>query len=149
MPTFSLSGRSSATDPLTCIFDFRTQGGFGATVYEIGIAVAGSSSGQMYGLGFPSVRAASVGQITIQAPYCNHDPASPASHCILGLTFSSFVPVPPKTFLRQFRPNTTSGIGSGVVWTFERGLVMPINSSLCMWNLGLGSAFDYWLEWNE
>lgn len=144
MATYSIATRQSNLDPLSCICELRTAASV-ALVYEIGICIAGASSGQEYALGRPLVRAPSVSSIFAE----KHDTASQGAKSVLGLTFSSFAPILPSSFLRRFRPNVASGNGSGIIWTFSNGLQVPPNASLCLWNLGLGSALDIWFEWDE
>jgi hypothetical protein len=49
-------------------------------------------------------------------------------------------PTIPARFLR--RSTLAPTIGAGVVWTFLRGLVIPLSASIVMWNLSVGSPLD-------
>ena len=45
-----------------------------------------------------------------------------------------------------------AAIGNGIIWTFsDRGLVIPVSSSLLIWNWGAGanSVLNGYIEWEE
>jgi len=49
-------------------------------------------------------------------------------------------PTIPSAFLRRIAlPGT---IGTGVIWTFPEGLVIPVSSSIVLWNLDTNSVID-------
>lgn len=47
--------------------------------------------------------------------------------------------VPTAFFQRIALPAT---VGSGVIWTFPEGIVIPVSSSVVLWNLGSNSLLD-------
>lgn len=49
-------------------------------------------------------------------------------------------PTIPLAFLRRIALPAT--IGTGVIWTFPEGLVIPVSSSLILWNLATNSVLD-------
>lgn len=49
-------------------------------------------------------------------------------------------PTIPTAFLRRIALPAT--IGAGVIWTFPEGLVIPVSSSLILWNLASNSVLD-------
>ncbi len=49
-------------------------------------------------------------------------------------------PTIPTAFLRRIALPAT--IGTGVIWTFPEGLVIPVSSSLILWNLASNSVLD-------
>ena len=49
-------------------------------------------------------------------------------------------PTIPAAFLRRIALPAT--IGTGVIWTFPEGLVIPVSSSLILWNLASNSVLD-------
>ncbi|MDP1615478.1 MAG: hypothetical protein Q8L68_06745, partial [Methylococcales bacterium] len=49
-------------------------------------------------------------------------------------------PTVPTAFLRRIALPAT--IGTGVIWTFPEGIVIPISFGIVVWNLGLNSALD-------
>ncbi len=49
-------------------------------------------------------------------------------------------PTIPTAFFRRIALPAT--IGTGVIWTFPEGLVIPVSSSLILWNLASNSVLD-------
>jgi hypothetical protein len=49
-------------------------------------------------------------------------------------------PTIPTAFLRRIALPAT--IGVGVIWTWPKGLVIPVSSSVILWNLGTNSVLD-------
>lgn len=49
-------------------------------------------------------------------------------------------PTIPTAFLRRIALPAT--VGTGVIWTFPEGLVIPVSSSLILWNLASNSVLD-------
>lgn len=49
-------------------------------------------------------------------------------------------PTIPAAFLRRIALPAT--IGTGVIWTFGDGLVIPVSSSIVLWNLAANSVLD-------
>lgn len=49
-------------------------------------------------------------------------------------------PTIPAAFLRRIALPAT--VGTGVIWTFPEGLVIPVSSSLILWNLASNSVLD-------
>lgn len=49
-------------------------------------------------------------------------------------------PTIPTAFLRRIALPAT--VGAGVIWTFPEGLVIPVSSSLILWNLASNSVLD-------
>lgn len=49
-------------------------------------------------------------------------------------------PTEPANFLRRITLPAT--IGTGVIFTWPTGLVIPVNSSLVLWNLGTNAVLD-------
>jgi hypothetical protein len=49
-------------------------------------------------------------------------------------------PTIPAAFIRTISLPAT--IGTGVIWTFPEGLVIPVSSSIILWNLGTNSVLD-------
>jgi hypothetical protein len=49
-------------------------------------------------------------------------------------------PTVPVAYIRRISLPAT--IGVGVIWTFPTGIVIPVSSSLILWNLGTNSVLD-------
>jgi hypothetical protein len=49
----------------------------------------------------------------------------------------------PTAFLR--RVSLPATIGAGIVWQFPQGLIIPVSSSLVVWNITAVSVADIWI----
>jgi len=49
-------------------------------------------------------------------------------------------PTIPTAFLRRIA--LPAVIGTGVIWTFPEGIVIPVSSSIILWNLATNSVLD-------
>ena len=49
-------------------------------------------------------------------------------------------PTVPANFYRRVTLPAT--IGTGVIWTFPKGIVIPVSSSIVLWNAGTNSVVD-------
>jgi hypothetical protein len=104
---------------------------------ELGIFMAAATASQ-YALGRP----AAIG-VTPTAPvdFLPDDPADPT---VAGLVQSALAwatgPTAPAAFPRRI--STPATIGSGVIWTFPRGYMIPVSSSLVLWNLAANGVVD-------
>lgn len=53
--------------------------------------------------------------------------------------------VPPTVPLQFYRRILcAASIGAGVIWTFARGLIVPVNNSIVLWNLSIGPILNTW-----
>ena len=50
-------------------------------------------------------------------------------------------PTVPVTFMRRLA--TVAAIGAGIIWTFPRGLGVPVNGSVVIWNGGTNSIVHF------
>ena len=55
------------------------------------------------------------------------------------LSWGTSPTIPTKFFRRISLPAT---IGTGVIWTFPKGLVLPVSNSLVLWNLDTNAALN-------
>lgn len=83
-----------------------------------------------WGLGRP----AAVGlQPVAIGPVLAVDPLAPTGTLRAAVSWSSTAPTAPSTYLR--RVTTQATIGSGGIMVFPRGLIVPVSSSLVLFNL--------------
>ena len=96
---------------------------------EYGLFLAGAGA-TTQGLGRPAANGVgATATINLQA----EDSASPTSTALSVLEWTTTDPSAPTVFMRRIGLPAT--IGVGVIWTFPRGIVIPISSNLVLWNI--------------
>lgn len=108
-----------------------------AKLLEIGVTLNAATATSI-GLGFP----AAVG-VTPTSPvdFLGEDPANVLAAGVVtsALAWGTSPTAPAKYFRRMNFPGT---IGSGVVWTFPKGLSIPVSSSIVIFNITANSAMN-------
>lgn len=108
-----------------------------ARVIELGFFLAAATA-SVIGLGRPQA----IG-ITPTSPV-NFLPEDPNDVIASGVVQSALAwatkPTIPTAFLRRIALPAT--IGTGVIWAFPEGLVVPVSSSLILWNLDTNAVID-------
>jgi hypothetical protein len=108
-----------------------------ARLFEIGFTIVAATA-SVVGLGRP----AAIG-VTPTSPV-DFDPEDPNDVLATGVVQSALAwgtgPTIPAKFIRRISFPAT--IGSGVIWTFPKGLVIPVSSGLVLWNLAGNSVLD-------
>jgi hypothetical protein len=109
---------------------------------EIGIFLAGATA-STFGLGRP----AAIGQTpTAPITVLAEDPGDPAGTVTTALAWGTGPTAPTNFFRRISLPAT---VGTGVIWTFPRGLVIPVSSSIVIWNLSSMGVSDIYVVVDE
>lgn len=115
--------------------ELRTTAAVVARVLELSLIQA-TATAQSLGLGRPQALGVTPGTTTTFVRENSADPA-----CVTTVSASwATSPTVPLTFLRRW--NSAATIGVGIVWTFPRGLVVPVSSSLVVWNITAAVATD-------
>jgi hypothetical protein len=97
-------------------------------------AFNGAATASFYALGRPAaIGVTPTSPVTVLA----EDPAEAAGTLNTAVAWGTGPTVPANFFRAILLPAT---IGTGVIWTFPRGLVIAISSSLVLWNLAASSA---------
>ena len=104
-------------------------------VLEISYINATTATAQSIGLGRPQA----IGITPVNVLFQADDPGDPASVQNASLSWGTS-PTVPLIFHRRWSGAATVGVG--IVWTFPRGLVVPISSSLVLWNITTTVAAD-------
>lgn len=134
----SLAVRTSSGTDATAAWEIITGATPGrAKVLEVGVFLAAATA-STYGLGRPQA----VG-ITPTNPvdFLQEDPNNAlASGVVQSALAWGTGPTVPTAFLRRVTLPAT--IGTGIIWTFPEGLVIPVSSSLVLWNLGTNGVVD-------
>ena len=112
-------------------------------IMELGFAqVTGTASS--YGLGRPA--AAGTTPTTPANFMDEQDGGGPTSLTTACLAWTS-QPTAPTNFLRRI--NTPATVGAGCIFTFPRGLAMPVSSNIVLWNITATVALDAWAVIDE
>ena len=135
---YSLGVRTTDGSNATAAWEIRTGATPGrARIVELGFFLAAATATTI-GLGRP----AAIG-VTPTAPG-DFLPEDPNTVLATGVIQSSLAwgtgPTVPAAFLRRIALPAT--IGTGVIWTFPEGLVIPVSSSIILWNLAANSLLD-------
>lgn len=142
MAKYSLGVRTSGVTNATAAWEIRTASGDRAVVLEIGITLAAATA-STYGLGRPAaIGVTPTTPVTVLA----EDSGAPVGTAQSALAWATG-PTVPVNFLR--RVSLPATIGTGMVWTFPAGLVIPVSNSLVLWNLGTNGVVDAWVVLDE
>lgn len=108
-----------------------------ARLLELGFTIAAATATTI-GLGYP----AAIG-ITPTTPvnFLTTDPNDVIASGVIqsALAWGTGPTVPTAFFARIALPAT---IGAGVIWTFQDPIIIPVSSSIILWNLAANSLLD-------
>jgi hypothetical protein len=137
MAFYELAVRTSGAASGAAAWEIRTSANIRARLMELGIFLAAATA-STYGLGRPAAIGATP---TTPVDFIPEDPAdvTVASQVQSALAWGTGPTVPTAFFRRIGFPAT---IGVGVIWTFPRGLVIPVSSSIVLWNLATNGVVD-------
>lgn len=136
MAISSLAQRTTTfTTTTTANVEYRTPATGRVKLLEFSYINATTATGQSIGLGRPQA----IGVTPVNVLFQRDDPGDPASNTNGSLSWATS-PTVPLIFHRRW--SGTNVVGVGVVWTFPRGLVIPISSSLVCWNITTTVAAD-------
>lgn len=137
MSLYDFAVLTTGTSSGAAAWEIRTSANVRARLMEIGFFLNAATASTV-GLGRP----AAIG-ITPTSPvdFLPEDPADPT---VSGQVQSALAwttgPTVPANFLRRISLPATQGVG--VIWTFPRGIVIPVSSSIVLWNLAANSALN-------
>jgi hypothetical protein len=134
MAISSLALRTTNLTITQACWEARTPATVRPKVLEISIIQA-TGTAQSLGLGRPQAQGVTPVNVLFQAD----DPGDPASVMNASLSWATS-PTVPLIFHRRW--NSAATIGVGIVWTFPRGLVMPVSASMVVWNITAAVAAD-------
>lgn len=134
MAIASLAQRTTNFTISQASVEWRTPSTVRAKVLEISMIQA-TATAQSLAIGRPQA----IGITPVNVLFQQDDPADPASVMNGSLSWATS-PTIPLIFHRRW--NSAATIGVGVIHTFPRGLVIPISSSLVVWNLTAAVACD-------
>lgn len=115
--------------------ELRTTAAVKARVLEVSIIQA-TATAQSLGLGRPQAQGVTP---ATTSTFQRDDSADPA--CVTTVSASwATSPTVPATFHRRW--NSAATIGVGIVWTFPRGIIVPVSASFVLWNITAAVAVD-------
>jgi len=135
---YTLGVRTSAGTAAAAAWEIRAAATPGrARLMELGFFLAAATASQ-YGLGRP----AAIGDTpTSPVDFLPEDPNNVlASGVIQSALAWGTGPTVPTAYLRRIYLPAT--IGTGVIWTWPDGLVIPVSGSLVLWNIGTNGVVD-------
>lgn len=115
--------------------EIRTTAAVRAAILEMSIIQA---TGTAQSLGFGRPQALGVTPGGTSTPI-RDEPGSPVCVTTTALSWGTS-PTVPLVFARRW--NSAATIGVGVYWTFPRGFVVPVSSSVVVWNITTAVACD-------
>lgn len=143
MAIYSLSQRTTAVTAVAA-WEIRTTATDRPRLMELGITL-NAATASVFGLGRP----AAIG-ITPTTPqtFLAEDPGDAAATVTAAVAWGTAPtsPTGPNYFRRISLPAT---IGAGVIWTFPKGLLIPVSSSLVLYLLTTGSVADVYAVIDE
>ncbi len=135
MSISSLALRTTTfTTTTSACWELRTAAAGRPRMLELSFIQA-TGTAQSIGLGRPQA----IGITPVNVLFQADDPGDPASAQNASLSWGTS-PTVPLIYMRRW--NSAATIGVGIVWTFPRGLVIPVSSSLVIWNITTTVASD-------
>jgi hypothetical protein len=123
----------------------RSTAGKDMRVWEIGVFLeSGTAAASVVGLGRPAAVSVTPTAIVPQA----QDTSAGAASCS-GSVAATTKPTAPANYMRRFGMPAT--LGAGIVWTFQRGIVIPTGpAELVLFNIGAStSVFGGYFSYEE
>lgn len=135
MSIASLALRTTTfTATTSACWEARSAAGGRPKVLELSYITA-TATAQSIGLGRPQA----IGITPVNVLFQMDDPGDPASVVNASLSWGTSPTVP---LIYHRRWNGAATVGVGIVWTFPRGLALPISSALVLWNITTTVAAD-------
>jgi hypothetical protein len=145
MSIYSASTLSFNVGSGTPQWEVRTNATTRNSILEIGITALAATSIAL-GLGIPQARGTVLpGYNWPFVPEERTDPTQ-VSSTVICVAWQIAPTVPLQFFRRIFN---VAGVGNGIIWTFARGLVIPINGSMVLWNNAAGPQLQTWIVSKE
>ncbi len=132
MAIYSLAQVTTVTTIAAACWDIKAAATNRPAIMELSVNI-GAATASTYGLGRAGNTPTQTSPVLVQA----EDPGDPAgvSGCALAW---SVAPTVPAAFLRRVALPAT--IGSGIIWTFPRGIVVAAGASVVLWNITANAA---------
>lgn len=143
MARYTLGSRTSNVTTGNACWELRSTATDRLFVREIGITLAAATA-STFGLGRPAAIGVTPTSPVTVVPM---DTGNPAGTGTTALAWGTG-PTIPAAFIRRIGLPAT--IGAGIVWVFgDVGLVVPVSSSLILWNLSAMGVSDIYVDLDE
>jgi hypothetical protein len=143
MAIYSAAQRTTSGTAATAAWEVRSTSTNKPKIMELGLTqVAATAS--VFGIGRP----AAIG-VTPTTPVTfldEQDGGGPAGLTTCAVAWSTGPTVPANFFRRAAFPAT---IGAGIIWTFPRGIGIPISGSIVLWVIATASVVDVYAVADE
>ena len=143
MAIYSIAQRTASGTIATAAWEIRSTSTNKPKIMEIGISQNAATAG-VYGLGRPA--AIGVTPTTPLTALDEGDGNGPAGLTTCAVAWGTG-PTVPTNFLRRL--STPATIGAGIIWTFPRGLSLPVSGSIVIWNITATAVADVWCVVDE
>ncbi len=134
----SLAQRTTSGTAATATWEVISPSTNKPKIFEVGFSNAAATAGQ-FGLGRPA--ATGITPTSPQTFIDESDGNGATGVCTAAVAWGTG-PTVPANFFR--RVSVTNVIGAGVIWTFPRGLGLPVSKSIVIWVIGTSSVIDAW-----
>lgn len=135
MAIYALAQRTSGNSSGSAAWQIIAPAGNKPRIMELGLTLAAATA-STYGLGRP----ASAGTPSATTAFLDESDGNGATGTTTGAVAWSGAPTAPTQFFRRVALPAT--IGEGVIWTFPRGLGLPVNGTVVLWNLAANGVVD-------
>lgn len=146
MAMYTHAARSSGTVSGDALWELRSAAQGRLRLRELGIFMAAATA-STFGLGRPEA----IG-ITPTTPVLGQaeDPADAAAVGATALAWGT-KPTAPSSSIYLRRIGLPAAIGAGIIWTWPDGpgLVIPVSSSIVLYNLATNGVVDVYARWEE
>lgn len=138
MAIYSLAQRTTITAAAAANWEVRSTSTNKPKLMEIGISQNAATAG-VYGIGRPG--AIGVTPTSPQTFLDEQDGGGPAGNTTAAVAWGTPPTVPTNFFRRISCPATA---GAGAIFTFPRGLGLPVSNSIIIWIIATAPVCDVW-----
>lgn len=143
MAIYSQAQRTTNTTIANAAFTIISSATNKPKLMEFGFAQA-TGTASSYGLGRPAANGTTpTSPVTFLDEADGGGPAALTTACLAWTS----QPTAPTQFLRRI--NTPATVGAGCIWTFPRGLGIPVSSNIVLWNITATVGCDVWAVIDE
>jgi hypothetical protein len=135
MALASLGLRTTNATITQAAWELRTTAAVVCRVLEFGFQQTAATA-QSLGLGRPAAQGVTPGTTST---FQRDDSSLPACVTTASLSWATS-PTAPTNYHRRW--NGAATIGVGIIWTFPRGLLIPVSASLVLFNITAGQLSD-------